>query len=194
MATVDFIIPQTCPFCGQSSQNPSQDRRRYESLAQRFWDKVFSSPDGHWYWMGYRKRGGHGAYGGKGKGEYGELEIAGRRHYRAHRFAWMLTYGPIPLGQHVLHRCDMRPCVRPDHLFLGTHLENIADAVAKGRMGGPTWNGVENGRAKLTEYDVQMIRAAKYSRGLCRVLARKYGVSDGLISHIRTRRIWRHIP
>ena len=40
MATVDFIIPQTCPFCGQSPE-PSQDRRRYESLAQRFWDKVF---------------------------------------------------------------------------------------------------------------------------------------------------------
>ncbi len=55
----------------------------------------------------------------------------------AHRLAWEFAYGPIPKGMHVLHRCDNPHCVNPDHLFLGTNLDNIADKTAKGRAKGP---------------------------------------------------------
>jgi hypothetical protein len=60
------------------------------------------------------------------------LAIEGRAA-TAHRRSWELTYGPIPTGMHVLHRCDNPPCVRPDHLWLGTNTENVYDSMAKGR-------------------------------------------------------------
>ena len=51
-----------------------------------------------------------------------------------HRVSWILTFGEIPDGLFVLHRCDNPPCLNPQHLFLGTHLENIADKISKGRQ------------------------------------------------------------
>ena len=89
--------------------------------AVRFWAKV-AIGDGCWTWTAAIT-----AFG------YGVIQWQGKKR-PAHRIAWELTYGPIPAGKWVLHKCDNPPCVRPDHLFLGTVIDNVADMVAKGRQ------------------------------------------------------------
>lgn len=95
------------------------------SVVERFWKKVApGSVDVCWVWLGSRNRGGYGQI----RGDNGDVE-------RAHRVAWRLSSAVIPAGLHVLHRCDNPGCVNPNHLFLGTNDDNIADMVTKNRGG-----------------------------------------------------------
>jgi len=85
-----------------------------------FWEKV-EKTDACWNWKAFIDYKGYGQFGFKNK------------VVRSHRVAWELTFGPIPSGLHVLHRCDNRKCVNPAHLFLGTNKDNVNDRELKGR-------------------------------------------------------------
>lgn len=102
--------------------------------------------------------------------------------YLAHRLSWRVHFGPLPDGKFVCHRCDVRLCVNPAHLFLGTHAENMADMAAKGRAF--VRRGVTNPSAKLSEADVLAIRQATGTLKL-RELSAIYGVGIGHICRIQ---------
>jgi hypothetical protein len=83
-----------------------------------FWRDLEHAPSGCWLYHGNR---------------YGNVKYKGHQ-ISTHRLAWLLAYGPIPEGLFVLHHCDTPPCCRPDHLWLGTALDNMRDMIAKGRQ------------------------------------------------------------
>lgn len=95
-----------------------------ESTRERFWSKV-KKGSGCWEWVG--------AIAGTGYGSFRATEVAKGGYISSHRLGWILHHGPIRSGAFVLHKCDNRKCVRPAHLFLGTHSDNMKDCVAKGR-------------------------------------------------------------
>lgn len=102
-----------------------------------------------------------------------------------------MVHGPIDAGAVVCHHCDNRACVRADHLFIGTQLDNIRDMDRKGRSRRPVLPGEKNGRAKLTSDDVASIRRAHSDGETYRALAARYGVTYGMIGHICRGVCWR---
>jgi DNA-binding XRE family transcriptional regulator len=143
-----------------------------------------------WVWQGS----------GSGKMGYGRVMIDNFR-WKAHRLSWHIHHGEIPDGLEVCHKCDNPKCVNPAHLFLGSHAENMRDAIAKNRtvigrvgvapIGYTGLPGARNPKAKLTEAQVIEIRNSAEKAPL---LAKKYGVSRTTIYWIRNGRQWRSVP
>ena len=128
--------------------------------------------------------------------DYGVFTI-GRREgmRRAHRFIWEATYGVIPDGLQVLHRCDRAHCVNPQHLFLGTQQDNMDDMNQKGRGAcgdDVASKGEDNPKAKLTDEDVKEIRRLRPVMSLTQ-LANRFNVHVCTIKRIMNGRRWRHI-
>jgi len=121
------------------------------------------------------------------KNGYGRL-FWKRKSHRVHRLVWEIHNGPIPAGMLICHRCDVRFCINPTHLFLGTNADNTADMIRKGRL--RVAKGEESGHAKLTE---QAVRAIRFSRTPRSVLAEKFGVTVTTIGDILHRKSWRHL-
>jgi len=146
------------------------NRSDYEEVRRRFWSYV-EKTESCWLWRG-----------GRSKSGYGNFRVsADEPNVSTHRFAYEDTIGPIPRGKLIRHSCDVKICVRPDHLAPGTVLENSQDAMVRHRQA----RGFRLPQTKLSEEDVARIRAEYGAGGISqRQLGRKYGVSQGLINHI----------
>ncbi len=180
-----------------------------DDIGSRFWPKV-KQTEGCWLWIGAKDSDG-----------YGTFRISNRGTH-AHRIAYALKVGHIPTAVSVLHSCDNRSCVRPDHLFLGTQLDNVNDMMKKGRGNKASGDrnasrlypekrphgdthpfrlhpelharGERAANAKLKEGQVIEIRRSWEAGELSQhALARKYGVTLTTINLIVNRRAWRHL-
>lgn len=150
----------------------------YPSLKDRFFAKVVQNSDtGCWEWTAQCDM-------------YGYGRISRNKHPAlAHRVSYEIHKGPIPRGALIMHSCDNRSCVNPDHLSVGSHKDNMADMVSKGRS--PSGARHHRPSAVLTEKDVLEIRAAN---GVSqRKLADQYGVGQDQISRIRAGKRWSYI-
>lgn len=159
------------------------EKAKFNLAVARFWSKVEKSTgNGCWNWNAGVSEG------------YGVFSINGKPTL-AHRFSWTLANGPIPKisgryhGAVVMHACDNRLCVNPDHLRLGTQSDNVRDMIQKGRKVVAPSNGEKHGNAKFTDADVVEIRLSGKSDP---ELAAQYGVTPEAINYARTRG-WRHI-
>lgn len=180
------IAPQTFARLGCKKGQPMRYIRGHNTkgiertpLAIRFWSKV-TKTEGCWLWTASKRTSGHGNF------------KVGRRAIPAQRVAYELCVGPIPEGLFVCHKCDNPPCVNPEHLFLGTHADNMRDKVAKGRQSAP--KGEKHRLAKFTDAQVLEVRAL-YSGGADVLeLADKYHVDDMTMCNLLRRKTWRHLP
>jgi hypothetical protein len=187
-------ITQVCPDCGKTftftpttqyhrrrfcSRSCSNRNKETKPLLERFWAGVEKTPD-CWLWTKNRNRG------------YGMIcDVTAPNRYRfVHRLAWEIHFGPIPEDLFVLHRCDVRHCVNPAHLFLGTHRDNVDDMMRKGRQG----KGIRNGRSRVTDEQVIEIRRlyslGKLSQG---DLGRMFGVARSTIGMLVRGDTWPHL-
>lgn len=132
-------------------------------IMSRFFEKIVFGSSNCWYWRGSLNAGGYGC-------------IAALGESKAHRVAWRLFRGDIPAGLDVLHTCDVRNCVNPDHLFVGTHADNMKDMASKGRGRTRPRRGIDNPASKLTPEIVAEMKAL-HDAGLSYAkIAARFGV------------------
>lgn len=166
----------------------SADWKMYGVPAElRFWVRVdIRGPEECWPWLGALFR----------ETEYGSF-TPDRVPVGAHRYAYQLAHGVVPAGLFVCHRCDVRACVNPAHLFAATPAENSADMVRKGRWrrgnGGNRPRGARHYRTPFTGADIIAIRRlASTGRVPHHVIAHAFGVGRSTITAILRGQNWRH--
>jgi Autographiviridae HNH endonuclease len=187
-------ITRTCVQCGTKrrtspfycSRQCVYDAQR-SSAPRRFFQRITKTPT-CWLWRGpFNSRG------------YGKFWL-GSKTLGAHRFAYELMVGPIPVGLSVMHQCDVPSCVNPEHLSVGTTLDNVRDKWAKGR--GPTGprastermcRGIDQWAAKLTEDDVRHIREERAAGATLASIAKRFDMTPEGISAVCRRHTWKHV-
>lgn len=140
------------------------------SFVNYFWDNVdISDIDSCWNWK-------------RATSQHGYGRISHKLKY-SHRLAWVKTFGEIPEGMHVLHKCDNPLCCNPNHLFLGTHQDNMRDRNKKGRCAKNT----------LTIEEVKEIKRKLKDNHKTRKLSEEYNVSYYIIYNIKTGRTYKYV-
>jgi hypothetical protein len=167
----------TCEYCGGTFQRRTgrfcskrcANSRKRTDLSVYFWTRVNKTED-CWLWTG-----------AKDKRGYGSIRVGGKsgRSYPAHRIAWLLWWHQDPNDREVCHHCDNPSCVRPCHLFLGTHADNMADMARK-----------ERNARKLTSDGVRFIRNSDLSST---EVAAVLGIAAVTVRAVRQGRIWSHV-
>ena len=162
-----------------------------DSLLPKFAERYTANEEGCWIWTGMSVW-----YG------YGVLEFSHGNRVRAHRLSYILKHGPIPDGLCVCHKCDTPACVNPEHLFLGTHSDNMRDMTQKGRNGAHrmperVMRGTGHPRSVLSDEDIKAIRSAykrpAYNKSNSKELAAQYGINLATVNKIVANKCWRHI-
>lgn len=156
----------------------------------RFWAKV-EKTETCWLWTAATQF---------GYGIFTRPSGTGPKAVKAHRFSWELVFGPVPAGLFVLHHCDVRNCVRPDHLFLGTIADNNADMRAKGRARyvapppRPDYRGEKIPSHRVTEAEVPAIRELYAQGESMRRIGVRFGIAQPTVFKIVHRQTWTHVP
>lgn len=149
-------------------------------IIARFWSKVdVAISDGQcWPWRAHVAADGYGKFRADGV------------TFQAHRIAWQVANGRDPGPLVIRHKCDNRQCCNPQHLEVGTQVENMADMVARGRSA----RGEANSHAVLTEADVMAIRARIAAGEMNTEIARDYPITHSMVSRIRRGKAWVSVP
>jgi hypothetical protein len=149
----------------ENKRRPSRQILTREDFLKRI-----QKPDGCWLYDGAREINGYGYL----KNPFGDKP----KFMTAHRASWIFAHGPIPEGRLVLHKCDIRGCVNPDHLYLGDKADNAVDMHWRGR----------HPKSLFTPDDIRSIRAALKAGETQKAIAERYKVGSGTICMIASRK------
>ena len=146
-------------------------------LPESFWSKVVKQPSGCWNWIGCHATQKH---------PYGLFTMDGKQH-RTHRLSYEAHKGSIPAGLHICHACDNPACVNPDHLWAGTHQDNMKDS---GRKGGHSRFESHNGAVKLNRQQIETIKKRAATGEKRTTIAADYGINDRTVRKIVSGERW----
>lgn len=157
------------------------ERPTVVGFIHRFWSKVDRLwPDECWNWKGSFKENGYPQMG------VGSKTNGTRTMRMAHRLSWLIKNGELPPGKFVLHECDNKKCVNPNHLYLGTNLDNMRDAAKRNRIS----HGVRHTHAKLDPAKVRAIRKLFNSGINCNRIGKIFDVACATIRQVVTGQCW----
>lgn len=150
-----------------------------QTLQEGYEKFVIKNEVGCWDWSGCCANPGYGQFGYSMKRE------------RAHRASWIIHYGDIPNGMYVMHKCDNKRCSNPEHLMLGTALENNRDMIAKGRHPTLGKTGAENPSYKFSDDLIKEVLSLVKSGMRRRDIAKSYNISRAHLSLLENNKIRR---